>query len=184
MQEKLQDYVFYVISKEFDFLHSKGFNLGVKRIEDIYDHEKYIEILRNLYASDMGPVIFENIPNTNWSKQAEMIAENGNIMIANTAVEIKNIQNRLYGIYLPSYPSPYQIQELKSHLQELEKIPIDVGVYGYLSNDFLRKRIQLNNNFNSLLYLKNYLQQHTKRINNEELTRKLVTKVSLPTENK
>lgn len=162
MEDKIKDYAFYVISKEFDFLKSDGYTFGVLRNNTCFDHEHYFNRLK-----EINPYVFENIANSDWPTQCEELATQGNIVIANTALEIEELKNRLYGLYLPTFPTMFQIKNLSQLLPQLEVIPLDISLLGILSSDFFQYR--LSNEYNSYSFLQFYLQINTKLLKEENV---------------
>lgn len=160
MSDQIKDYVFYVISKEIDWAHLKGISYGVERNPYCKDHDRYFEAFKDI--DDFH--LLENIHCGNdWVRSVQALAEDGNIMIVNTAVEIEKVEDRLYGIYLPSFPTMYQIQDLKKNLEEFRQIPIDIDVYGKDREHFLKCRSE--EDYNALNYLIGYIAFHEKRLN-------------------
>ncbi len=92
-----------------------------------------------------------------WPIQMEILADRGNIIIVNSSIETINIKDRMYGIYLPSYPSYFQLQELIKIYNNLKNIDIDVNVEGNLKEAFNILKYSSNNNFDAHNYLNNYM---------------------------
>ncbi len=160
MGEEIKDYIFYMITKQDDCLKTKGYCFGVIRGKSCLDHSEYFYRLR-----DIDPYLFEGISYSyDWTESAEEIVKSGNILIANTAIEIERVEDRLYVICLPSFPTLYQINELYRHMDEFEKIDISIDLYGEDRSYFL-EAIQ-KSDYKSLNFLKGYLKFHKKRLDN------------------
>lgn len=139
LEEEIKDYVFYMITKEYPCWKSEGFTLGVKRLPNCVSHSTYFEWLK-----DIEPILFEGI-SSDWTIGLEQLTKDGNILIANTAIEIEELEKRLYIIFLPSFCSKFQLKELQKHINEIEVLNIFVDVEGQNRADFLRKIISQSN---------------------------------------
>ncbi len=158
---EIKDYVFYMITKEDDRNKADGYSYGIKRNPNCLNHSPYFGALRNI-----DPYFFEDIPYSDeWAEIIPEGAKNGNVIIVNTAVEITNIEDRMYGIYLPSFLTNYQINELRKHMPEFDKLNLDIDVFGNNRSFFLEQRMK--NDFDAHAFLKNYLNVQEER--NSEL---------------
>jgi hypothetical protein len=144
--DRIQDYVFYAISKGDRF--QEGYSYGIKR-GIAKRHSAY-------FASfmDMGPYPLD-VNCLNWNDAFEQMATSGNIIIANAAVEIEDVEDRFFVIYLPTVPTSYQIKCLELISRQLKNNNIDVGVYGNNREEFLKARID--DAFDCHSYLKEYI---------------------------
>lgn len=148
---EIKDYVFYIITKKDERYGNEGYSYGIERDEIYLRHRAYLAALIN-----SEPYFFEDIPSyQDWVRVVEKAAECGNVIIANTAIEIEKVENRMYGIYLPSELTDYQIKELNSHMDEINSLDIDVDVQGTFRQAFIKKRIM--NDFDSHAFLKEFL---------------------------
>ena len=91
--DRIQDYVFYAILKGDRF--QEGYSYGVKR-GIAKQHSSYFGNFM-----DMGPHPFD-IKCSSWNDAFEQMAASGNIIIANAAVEIEDVEDRFFVIYLPT----------------------------------------------------------------------------------
>lgn len=150
--DDLKNYIFFVITKEYSYLYTKGYSYGVLRSRRNLSHDDYLRRLR-----DIDTYVFENIPySSDWVVTVEKLTEEGNIVIVNTAIEIEKVEDRMYGIYLPSLPTKYQVSELRRHIKEFENVSIDIGLYGKNRNWFLNCANQ--KDYNSFDFLNKYLE--------------------------
>ena len=158
----LKNYVFYILLKNDNLKNEDGLSYGVKR-GNCSSHDSY-------YHSFIGidPFVLGDIKVTpDWQSTLPSLAASGNVIIANTAVEIEDIEDRLYAIYLPSQPNMYQLNVLESCIEEFEKIKIDVAIYGEYAESF--KKLRLNNDFNAIEFLKEYITSNKEKLNNKVL---------------
>lgn len=119
----MQDYVFYCVTKNDEY--SKGYSYGVKRGSSV-DHEHYFYSFL-----DIDTMAFSNldIP-VYWHDAMGIFADNGNLMVVNSAIEIEDLDKRMYLLYLPSNLSEYQIEALTAIAAELKGISKDIKIYG------------------------------------------------------
>lgn len=117
----MQDYVFYCVTSE----EANNLSYGIKRGTS-FNHENYFKRFLDIDSTILYDV---DIP-FYWCDAMEVFASSGHIMIANSAIEIENINERMYLFYLPSNPSKYQLDELVSILVELKDIDKVVRVCG------------------------------------------------------
>lgn len=153
--DKIQDYVFYAILKNNQY--KEGYSYGIKRGISKHHDSYFVRFM------DMSPYPF-CLNCLNWNDAFEKISADGNIIIANAAVEIEDIKNRYFVVYLPTYPTPYQLDNLETIKEQLKDHNIDVGVYGEYRDQFIKDRIQ--DNFNSHDYLENYINIHKYNLEN------------------
>jgi hypothetical protein len=147
-----------MITKEDEYLNSKGYSFGVLRNKNNVDHRDYFYRM-----IEINPYAFEDVPNLDdWVLGVEETAKLGQVMIVNTAIEIDKVEERMYGLYLPSFPSMYQVQELKKHMNEFESFHIGIDVQGIDRVSFLK--ILQSKNYDSRLFLKKYLSFHEERL--------------------
>lgn len=149
MEQNIADYVFYMITKEYPCWKSEGFTLGIKRLPNCVLHSVYFEWLK-----DTELVFFEGI-SSDWGTGLEQLTKDGNILIANTAIEIEEVEKRLYIIFLPSFVSRFQLEELQKHINEIEALDIIVDVEGENRANFLRKIVD--KDYKPIEFLKSYL---------------------------
>jgi len=151
--ENIKDYVFLIIPKTENWLEDIGSYYGIKKGYS-KDHEYYYSLFLENYS-----FLYENLNLfSDWGRSMEEFARNGNVAIVNSAVEIEEENERLYVIYLPTFPNIYQLIQLSNVLEQLNNIEIDVSVYGVDEEVF--KIFRLNNEFNSKEFLKRYIKFH------------------------
>lgn len=119
------EYVFYCVAGSDDKLKENGFSFGIKKGSSL-EHEHYFY---SFLETDIDVFNDIDIPSY-WHDAMGTLAEKGHMMIVNSAIEIKDLDKRMYLIYLPSNPSNYQISMLYGILKELDGIPIEFRVYG------------------------------------------------------
>ncbi len=169
MTEEIKDYVFYIITKEYECWKSEGFTLGIKRLSSCVRHSKYFEWLK-----DSEPVFFKGI-SSDWSIGLEQLAKDGNVTFANSAIEVEELKERLYTIILPSFLSKFQIEELRKHMTEFESLNIFVEVVGENRATFLKKIEE--SDYTPIEFLKNYLQLYEEKSENLSVIEKGVQKI-------
>ena len=158
----LKNYVFYILVKNDNLINENGLAYGVKR-GNCHSHDSYYHRFINI-----DPFVLDDINVTSdWQTTLPSLAASGNVIIANTAIEIENIEDRLYAIYLPSHPNMYQLNVLNSCIEEFKKIDIDVGVFGEYEDMF--NELRLNSNFDSLTFLKEYININMEQINSKKM---------------
>ena len=168
---EIKDYVFYIITKKDERYNNEGYSYGIQRNSCYLRHWSYLAALR-----DIEPYFFEEVNCTiDWSKAAEELAQSGNVIIVNTAIEVEEVKDRMYGIYLPSSLTEYQIKELNSHMDEFDDLDIDVDVQGELRPEFCECRVM--DGFDSHAFLKNYLRLQEDKISKESEKNKEFKKV-------
>jgi len=176
--ERIKDYIFLVIPKNENILEEIGTSFGVKRSYS-KNHQHYYRLFLENY-----PFIHENLNLfSDWERSMEVLARDGNLVVVNSAVEIEEEKDRLYLIYLPTFPSKYQLIELENILNQLENIDFDVSVYGL--DEELFNTFRINNEFDAREFLKNYIYAHKKRLSDShtcfyqhsEESKKIYTKV-------
>lgn len=167
--EEVKDYIFYTILKDFTGNKYKetGISYGIKKGKSI-NHEDYFYAFLNI---DYFPWEGLNLSG-DWPNSLEIMSADGNVMIANSAPEVKEFNERTYLIYLPSEPSLFQIIFLELISKEFSDVSIDVGVYGEKNEEFRQKR--LNNNFNAHAFLQEYISYHKEKLENGILAKRKV----------
>ena len=80
------------------------------------DHEPYFR--RLLYIDNID--IDYNI-STGWNQVSYDLAAGGYIVFANSAVEIEDINEQLFLLYLPSYPLVSQLKILEDYMDSFDK---------------------------------------------------------------
>ena len=154
----IKDYVFFTIFKDDDRTKDEGISYGIKR-GSCTNHELYFRELLDIdYLAFEEELITED-----WDSSCRNIARDGNVMIVNTAVEINKIEDRMYAIYLPTFPTLFQLNELEKALEEMKTV--DVAVYG-VDEDYFRE-LRMDNAFDSKIFLKKYIEYHKKSIENQ-----------------
>lgn len=167
--EEVKDYIFYTILKDFTGNKYKetGISYGIKKGKSI-NHEDYFYAFLFI---DYFP--WEGLDlSGDWPNSLEIMSADGNVMIANSAPEVKEFNERTYLIYLPSEPSLFQIIFLELISKEFSDVSIDVGVYGEKNEEFRQKR--LNNNFNAHAFLQEYISYHKEKLENGILAKRKV----------
>ena len=155
--QDIKDYVFYILLKNDDLNESLGNSYGVKRGYS-KDHNSYFQSFIGI-----DPYITEDIePSYDWNTTLSMLAKLGNVVIANTAVEIEDLSDRWYLIYLPSIPSIYQLNNLETVLEEFKSYNIEVGVYGDLEEYFITLRRK--KDFDCQKFLKDYIDYYKRKL--------------------
>lgn len=156
----IKDYVFFTIFKDDDRTKDEGISYGVKRGSST-SHELYF---RELLGID-SLAFEEDLITEDWDFSCRNIARYGNVMIVNTAVEIDKIEDRMYAIYLPTFPTLFQLKELENTLKEFGTVDLDVAIYG-MDEDYFRE-LRMDNAFDSKKFLKSYIEYHKKSIENQ-----------------
>lgn len=169
MIEEIKDYVFYMITKEYPCWKSEGFMLGIKRFPNCVEHEKYFGWLK-----DRDPVFFEGISN-DWYTGLVQLTKDGNVLFANSTIEIEEVEKRLYIVFLPSFLSKFQVKELRKHMDEIEGLTILVDVEGENRADFLRKINE--KDYRPVEFLKRYLQLYEEKNENVTMVEKEKQKI-------
>ncbi len=168
--EEIKNYIFYTILKDFsgNKLKDTGIAYGIEACNSIINHEDYFRAFLNI---DYFP--WEGLElSSDWSTSLEVMSADGNVMIANAAPEVKDLKERTYVIYLPSEPNLFQILFLERISIELSESYLDVGIYGSLREKFLEKR--MSNDFDSHLFLKQYISYHKEQLEKTKLTMRKV----------
>lgn len=149
--EALKDYIFYTILKDDELF--KQVSYGIKRGNSLKHEDYFANFI------DIDPLAWEGIQLLpDWHSSCENIAGVGSVMIVNTAIEVENIEDRMYGIYLPTYPTLFQLETLKDKMSEFENMVIDVSVYGVDHDNFIA--LKRKENFDSWEFLKVYINYH------------------------
>lgn len=157
--EKLEEYVFYGIFNVENKKQHKSIQYGVKRKNGMDAHDTYFS-----YFINMEPALYYDMKLTrDWNDSLCNIAATGNMIFANSAIEIENVKNRFYLLYLPSNPKEFQLQDLEHFLVQLQEINFDVGVYGKEKEQFLT--IRQKKNFNSFSFVVDYIKNHREKLN-------------------
>ena len=127
----IKDYVFYIILKNDDLNDSLGNSYGVKR-GCSKDHISYFKTFIGI-----DPYLIEDIElSYDWNTTLSSLAELGNVVIVNTAIEIEDLSDRCYLIYLPSNPNIFQLNNLEIALEEFKNYNLEIGVYGTMEKEF------------------------------------------------
>lgn len=176
--EEIKDYVFLAILKNDNMLEEEGMCCGIKR-GNSKNHVPYYRAFLEMY-----PFIHEHLClSSNWECSMEILARDGNVLIANSAVEIEKIEDRFYLIYLPTFPNIFQLKQLEIALEEFESVEFDVSVYG--EDEKIFREFRMKDEFNAVEFLKKYISSHKKRLLNKPTnfyehsleSRKIYTKV-------
>lgn len=147
----IKDYVFFCLLKDNEF--SYGIKRGTCTNHELY-FRAFLDIDSYLFEEEW---IVEN-----WDLSCRNMARNGNIMIVNTAVEINILEDRMYAIYLPTFPTLFQLNGLEEVLNELKTVDLDVAVYG-MDEDYF-KDLRMNTSFDSKKFLKRYIEYHKENL--------------------
>ncbi len=167
--EEIKDYVFYTILKDFsgNKLKDTGISYGIKKGKSVY-HEAYFNAFLNI---DYFP--WEGLSlSSDWPTSLEIMSADGNVMIANSALEIEELSERTYLIYLPDEPNLFQVLFLEHVSEELCGIPLDIGIYGKYKDEFLKRR--LSNDFDAHSFLKEYISYHKSKLEEAKLAKRKV----------
>ena len=157
----LKNYVFYILLKNDNLKNETGLSYGVKR-GNCHSHASYYHRFINI-----DPYVLNDVNVTSdWKTTLPSLAASGNVIIVNTAIEIENIEDRLYIIYLPSHPNMYQLKALNSYMDEFKKIDIDVCIYGEHECDFNELRIK--SDFDAIIFLEEYINKNMEQINSKK----------------
>lgn len=156
----IKDYVFFTIFKDDDRTKDEGSSYGVKR-GSCTNHELYF---RELLGID-SLAFEEDLITEDWDFSCRNIARYGNVMIVNTAVEIDKIEDRMYAIYLPTFPTLFQLNELEKALEEMKTVDLDVAVYG-VDEDYFRE-LRMDNTFEPKIFLKRYIKYNKEILKNQ-----------------
>lgn len=167
--EEIKEYVFYTILKDFtgDKYKDTGISYGIKKGPQI-SHEYYFNAFLNI---DFFP--WEGLElSRDWPTSLEIMAADGNVMIANSSPEVEDLKERMYLIYLPESPTLFQLLFLEHILDEFHDLSFDVGTYGSHRKEFLE--IRGKEDFNSHTFLAEYIKNNKERLSNDNLKLKKV----------
>jgi len=136
--EEIKDYIFYTILKDFSKNRWKetGFSYGVKKGKSV-DH---IEYFRAFLDIDYFPWEFLKL-SPHWPISLEIMAADGNIMIANSSPETDDFKQRTYLLYLPENPTLFQILFLEKVSEELTNTTIEIGIFGKKTKEEINKKL-------------------------------------------
>ena len=154
--ETLQNYIFYLITNR-ENQNGSLVQYGVKRLKNVIDHEPYFKRLLNIDVIDIDYKI-----STGWNQVSYDLAAGGYIVFANSAVEIEDINEQLFLLYLPSHPLALQLKILEDYMAQFQQMNFDVGVYGDDWADYVKQRTC--KDFSSIAFLEKYIEQHKSKI--------------------
>lgn len=158
--ENIKDNVFLAILKNENMLDENGISCGIKR-KYSKNHQHYFNLFLENY-----PFIHEHLKLfPDWERSMEVLARDGNVLIVNSAIEIEKIENRLYLIYLPTFPNLFQLKQLEIILKEFESVDFDVFVYG--EDEAIFSEFRMNHDFDSIDFLRKYILLHKNRLLNK-----------------